>query len=148
MFIVFAVSDSDKHFESAIKEYEKRLWKSLKIENIKPTRNGTIQQIIKKDTENILNVISKKFWSYKKILLSKEGESLDTIQIFDFCKKNNDIIFIIWWPYGLDEKLLEKNIDLRLSFGAVTLQHWLAKLILLEQIYRITMISKNRDYHY
>ena len=45
-------------------------------------------------------------------------------------------------------KLLEKNIDLKLSFGWITLQHWLAKLILLEQVYRITMIAQNRSYHY
>jgi 23S rRNA (pseudouridine1915-N3)-methyltransferase len=155
VYIILNISDSDKHFDSAINEYVKRLWKSLKIESIKPTRNGSVQQIIQGDTENILNIITKKsclagrqVWSYKKILLSKEWKTLNTDQFFDFCNKNNDIVFIIWWPYGLDENLLEKNIDLKLSFGSVTLQHWLAKLILLEQLYRITMISQNRSYHY
>ena len=147
-YIILSISDSDKHFESAIKEYQKRLWKSLKIENVKPTRNDNVEQIIQKDTQNIIHILWKKFLSYTKILLSKEWKNLDTDQILDFCKKNNDVIFVIWWPYGLDEKLLEKNIDLKLSFGWVTLQHWLAKLVLLEQLYRITMISQNRSYHY
>lgn len=147
-YIVLSISDSDKHFDIAIKEYEKRLWKSLKIENIKPTRNGTQEQIIQKDTQNILDIISKKFWSYKKVLLSKEWKNLNTDEFLNFSKNNNDIVFIIWWPYGFDEKLLEKNIDSKLSFGAITLQHWLAKLVLLEQLYRITMISQNRSYHY
>ncbi len=147
-YIILSISDSDKHFDSAIKEYQKRLWKSLKIENIKPTRNGSHEQIIQKDTQNIIDIFTKKFSSYTKVLLSKEWRPLTTDQIFDFCKKNNDIIFIIWWPYGLDEKLLEKNIDLKISFGWITLQHWLAKLILLEQLYRITMIAQNRSYHY
>lgn len=147
-YIILAVSDWDKHFDSAIKEYQKRLWKGLKIQNIKPTRNWTNEQIILKDTQNIIDILSKNFISYRKVLLSKEWKNLDTDQIFDFCKKNNDIIFVIWWPYGLNEKLLEKNIDLKLGFGGATLQHGLAKLILLEQIYRITMISQNRSYHY
>lgn len=147
-YIILSISDSDKHFDGAIKEYEKRLWKGLKIENMKPTKNGSIHQIIQKDTQNIIDIISKRFWSYKKILLSKEWKSLSTDQIFDFCKKNNDVIFVIWWPYGLDEKLLENNIDLKISFGWITLQHWLAKLILLEQLYRINMIAQNRSYHY
>lgn len=147
-YIVLSISDSDKHFDIAIKEYEKRLWKSLKIENIKPTRNGTQEQIIQKDTQNILDIISKKFWSYKKVLLSKEWKNLNTDEFLNFSKNNNDIVFIIWWPYGFDEKLLEKNIDSKFSFGAITLQHWLAKLVLLEQLYRITMISQNRSYHY
>jgi hypothetical protein len=38
MRVVLSVSDSDKHFDSAIKEYEKRMGKSLKIEQVKPTR--------------------------------------------------------------------------------------------------------------
>jgi len=145
-YIILAISDSDKHFDSPINEYIKRLWRRLKIENIKPTRNGTNEQIIQKDTQNIIDIITKK--SYKKVLLSKGWQNLNTDHIFDFCKKNNDVIFVIWWPYGLDEKLLEKYIDLKLSFGFATLQHGLAKLILLEQIYRITMISQNRNYHY
>ena len=147
-YIILSISDSDKHFDTAINEYVKRLWKNLKIENVKPTRNGNVEQIIKKDTQNIIDIIIKRFWSYKKILLSKEWKNLNTNQIFDFCKKNNDVIFVIWWPYGFDEKLLEKNVDLKLSFGSITLQHGLAKLILLEQLYRITMISQNRNYHY
>ena len=147
-YIILSISDSDKHFDTAINEYVKRLWKNLKIENVKPTRNGNVEQIIKKDTQNIIDIIIKRFWSYKKILLSKEWKNLNTDQIFDFFKKNNDVIFVIWWPYGFDEKLLEKNVDLKLSFGSITLQHGLAKLILLEQLYRITMISQNRNYHY
>lgn len=147
-YIILSISDSDKHFDTAINEYVKRLWKNLKIENVKPTRNGNVEHIIKKDTQNIIDIIIKRFWSYKKILLSKEWKNLNTDQIFDFCKKNNDVIFVIWWPYGFDEKLLEKNVDLKLSFGSITLQHGLAKLILLEQLYRITMISQNRSYHY
>ncbi|MCF7835450.1 23S rRNA (pseudouridine(1915)-N(3))-methyltransferase RlmH [Candidatus Gracilibacteria bacterium] len=148
MFVILAVSDSDKHFDIAIKEYQKRFGKKLKIENIKPSKNGTHIQIIQKDTQNIIDIISKRFGSYKKVLLSKDGKSLDTDQIFDFCKKNNDIVFIIGGPYGLDEKLLENDIDLKLGFGKITIQHGLAKLILLEQVYRVDMISQNRNYHY
>lgn len=148
MFVVLAISDSDKHFQIAIKEYQKRFWKNIKIENIKPNRNWTNEQIIKKDSENMIEIIKKRFWFYKKVLLSKDGKNLDTDQIFDFCKKNNDVVFIIWWPYGLDEKLLENYIDMKLSFWKITLQHWLAKLVLLEQLYRIDMMWKNRNYHY
>jgi len=38
MWAILSVSDSDKHFESAIKEYEKRMGKSIRIEQVKPTR--------------------------------------------------------------------------------------------------------------
>ncbi|MBP7884733.1 23S rRNA (pseudouridine(1915)-N(3))-methyltransferase RlmH [Patescibacteria group bacterium] len=32
--------------------------------------------------------------------------------------------------------------------GAQTMNHCLAKLVLLEQIYRITMIAADKQYHY
>jgi len=39
MWTILSISDSDKHFETAIREYEKRLGAKLKAENIKPARN-------------------------------------------------------------------------------------------------------------
>jgi len=39
MFTILSISDSDKHWASAIAEFEKRLGKTLTIENIKPAKN-------------------------------------------------------------------------------------------------------------
>jgi hypothetical protein len=39
MFTILSISDSDKHRNSAIQEYEKRLGKIVTIENIKPSKN-------------------------------------------------------------------------------------------------------------
>lgn len=60
MFVVLNISDSDKHRLDAIKEYEKRLWKTIKIENLKPIKNGTKGQIIGKETKIIFDKIEKK----------------------------------------------------------------------------------------
>lgn len=47
---VLALSDSDKHFSSAIEEYHKRIGKRLELINIKPIKAGTKEQIITKET--------------------------------------------------------------------------------------------------
>lgn len=146
--IVLNVSDWDKHFDVAIKEYIKRLGNMVTIENIKPSRNWTNKQIIQKDTEKIVDLLEKKYSSYTKVLLSKDWEKIDTMNLYKFCKNNEKIVFIIWWPYGLDEEVFKRKIDKQISFWNVTMPHWLAKLVLLEQIFRIDCIEKNKSYHY
>ena len=55
MFSVLSISDSDKHFTSALAEYQKRLWKHLKIEDLKPIKDDNHQLVIQKETKNQLN---------------------------------------------------------------------------------------------
>ena len=146
MFTILSISDSDKHREKVVEEYTKRLGKSVKIINIKPSKNWNHQQIISKDTENIIAHLQK-FSDTTKILLSKEGKILDTLQLASLLK-NKDTLFVIGWPYGLDETALTKYIDTKISFGAITLPHGLAKVTLLEQLYRIWTIEQGKNYHY
>ena len=146
MFILLSISDSDKHRERVVEEYTKRLGKSVKIENIKPNRKGNTQQMIQADTENIIAKLEK-FSEYQKILLSKEGKQLDTLALHKFLTDKN-CVFIIGWPYGLDEPVLAKYIDVKISFWAITLPHGLAKVTLLEQLYRIGTIEDGKSYHY
>jgi 23S rRNA (pseudouridine1915-N3)-methyltransferase len=146
MFTILSISDSDKHRQSVVDEYAKRLWKSVKILNLKPSRNGSVQQIITADTQNIITHLSK-FSDTQKILLSKEGKQLDTMQLATLVR-NKDSVFVIWWPYGLDEPTLSKYIDSKISFGAITLPHGLAKVTLLEQLYRVGTIEQGKSYHY
>ncbi|MFA5748040.1 MAG: 23S rRNA (pseudouridine(1915)-N(3))-methyltransferase RlmH [Candidatus Absconditabacterales bacterium] len=147
MFHILNISDGDKHRQTAINEYEKRLGKLVKIENIKPSRNGSNKQMIQKDTENIISMIKKKYSDWNKVLLSKEGKNLNTDQLANFFR-NKNIVFVIGGPYGLDEVELKNHIDEKISFGSITLPHGLAKLTLLEQIYRVQTIFNNKSYHY
>jgi len=146
MFIILSISDSDKHREKVVEEYTKRLGKSVKIENIKPSRKGNNEQVIQADTQNIITKLEK-FPEYTKILLSKEGKQLDTLALHTFFT-NKNCIFVIGWPYGLNETILTKYIDIKISFWAITLPHGLAKVTLLEQLYRIWTIEQGKSYHY
>lgn len=55
--------------------------------------------------------------------------------------------FILGGAYGLGQELLAKS-DFVLSFGPMTLPHELARIVLLEQLYRATTIIKNHPYHH
>lgn len=146
MFVILSISDSDKHWNAVVDEYTKRLGRSVKIENITPSRKGNTEQMIQADTENIIAKLGK-FSGYKKVLLSKEGKQLTTMELHKQFM-NKDIIFIIGGPYGLNEAELTKHIDSKISFGAITLPHGLAKVTLLEQLYRISTIEQGKSYHY
>jgi 23S rRNA (pseudouridine1915-N3)-methyltransferase len=152
-YTILHISDSDKHWSKAVDEYLKRLRKSITIDTIKPTKNWTQAQIIQKETKIILEKLEKKYSNYSKILLSKSGEQYSTEDLWFFLNKSGfdnggKTVFIIWWPYGFDEnKLLDIWVK-RISFGKITLPHWLAKLTLLEQIYRIWTIESGKKYHY
>ena len=143
---IIAISDSEKHFEQAIKEYEKRLWKDLEIIKIKPDKNWTTQTIIKSETEKIIKAIGKD--GNYKILLSLNWNSIDTINLSKVINQEINITFIIGGPYWLDEDILDKLVDKKISFGNITLPHPLAKLVLIEQVYRCKTIIDNKTYHY
>jgi len=102
--------------------------------------------MVQADTENIIAKLGK-FLEYKKILLSKEGKQLDTIVLHKLFI-NQNTVFIIGGPYGLNEPELAKHIDSKISFGTITLPHGLAKVTLLEQLYRISTIEQGKSYHY
>ncbi len=146
-YVILNISDSDKHWASAIWEYTKRLWKSVILENLKPCKNGTREQIIEKETWEILEKLGKKYKDWDYILMSKDGDLVSTEKFLDMCK-NKNIVFIIWWPYGLNEDELLKFWAKKVAFWKITLPHWLAKLTLLEQIYRIWTIETGKSYHY
>lgn len=146
--IILNISDWDKHFDVAIKEYIKRLGNMIIIESLKPSKNWTNSQIIQKDTEKVIEILERKYWNFTKVLLSKDWEKLDTMGLHKFFKSNDNIIFIIWWPFGLDEEILKTKVNKLISFWNITMPHWLAKLVLLEQIFRVDCIEKNKTYHY
>ena len=150
MIKIYIVWDSFKHFESAIKEYEKRLWKQISIIKVKPSKKWTTAQIIEKDTENINKLLNKEKNSYN-ILLSLNGKELDSLELAKLIKSKINhwinINFIIWWAFWLKEENL-KNIHFKLKLWKITLPHALALLVLIEQIYRSFQINQNKNYHY
>ncbi len=150
MIKIYLFSDTHKHFQSAICEYEKRLGREISVIQLKPSKRKEEKEIILEETLVLQEKLQKEKWY--KILLYITGNMFSTPDFFKFIedKKQHfwDIIFIVWWAYGVDFSLLEKNIDLTLSFSEFTFPHGMAYLLLLEQLYRISMIKKWTWYHH
>ena len=82
------------------------------------------------------------------ICLSEEGKSFSSIELTSLLLnfKNKKINFLIGDADGIPPDIKEKS-HLLLSLSPLTFPHELARLILLEQIYRAICISNNSPYH-
>jgi 23S rRNA (pseudouridine1915-N3)-methyltransferase len=82
------------------------------------------------------------------VLLASNGREFDSIELSTWLEQRRqdarDICFVIGGPRGLD---LEQ-CDTRLSLGRITLPHQLARVVLLEQLYRAHKILAREPYHY
>ena len=58
----------------------------------------------------------------------------------------NTINFLIGGPDGVDENI-SNNVDLTVSLSNMTFPHMLARIVLVEQIYRSETIINNHPYH-
>jgi 23S rRNA (pseudouridine1915-N3)-methyltransferase len=81
-------------------------------------------------------------------LLDIDGEVMDSIRFSRFLEARRmagrDLCFVVGGPFG---RQLDR-VDHRLSLGAITLPHQLARVVLLEQIYRGHKIIAGEPYHY
>ena len=81
------------------------------------------------------------------VLLASDGVELDSVAFSDWLEERRqdgrDICFVIGGPKGL-----EFEADMRLSLGPMTLPHQLARVVLLEQLYRAHKILAREPYHY
>jgi len=81
-------------------------------------------------------------------LLHRDGEHMDSVEFSQFLEERRrsgrDLCFVIGGPFGLELD----GIDHRLSLGPLTLAHQLARVVLLEQLYRGHKILAREPYHY
>jgi 23S rRNA (pseudouridine1915-N3)-methyltransferase len=81
------------------------------------------------------------------VLLASDGRAFDSEQFSEWLEElrrdGRDVCFVIGGPKGL-----ELEADMRLSLGPMTLPHQLARVVLLEQLYRAHKILAGEPYHY
>jgi 23S rRNA (pseudouridine1915-N3)-methyltransferase len=83
-------------------------------------------------------------------VLDSEGETMDSIAFSGFLEKRRhegrDVCFVIGGPFG--HRVDIERVDHRLSLGPMTLPHQLARVVLLEQLFRAHKILAREPYHY
>ena len=132
--IVLAVGRLRPPFADDVQHYQKLLAGHARVELIEL-----------RDEEQLTRRIPDRAWVS---LLDREGDTYDSIAFSRFLEDRRqagrDVCFVIGGPKGLE---LE-DVDHRFSLGPLTLPHQLARVVLLEQIYRGHKILAREPYHY
>jgi 23S rRNA (pseudouridine1915-N3)-methyltransferase len=132
--VVVAVGRLRPPFADDIQHYQKLLAGHSRLELVE----------VREDEQVLRRLPDRAFVS----LLHRDGERPDSLAFADFLEQRRrsgrDLCFVIGGPFGLE---LE-NVDHRLSLGELTLPHQLARVVLLEQLYRAHKILAREPYHY
>ena len=146
----------EKFYLSAAAEYEKRLkgycsFKLIELPEHRLPENPSpaeIQVGLDKEAEMIFAKIPKTSWL---CIFTPEGKILSSEEFADKLKdvKNSgksSACFLIGSSFGISQRVKDKA-DFKLSMGRMTFPHHLARIMVLEQIYRAGAIQAGSKYH-
>lgn len=146
----------EDYFRAACEEYEKRLGgycrfssEIVEAEKLSNTPSDKeIENVLGKEGDNILKKIPQNAYV---VALCIEGKEMDSVKLAAEMEKiplqgYSTVVFIIGSSFGLCDRV-KQRADLRLSMSKMTFPHNLARVMLLEQIYRGLSILGNRKYH-
>lgn len=146
----------EKFYLSAAAEYEKRLngycrFKILELPEVRLPEDPSPAEIsagLEKEAEMIFSKIPKGAWL---CVLTPEGKLLSSEQLADKMKAvklsgKSSACFLIGSSFGMSPRVKEKA-DFRLSMSPMTFPHHLARVMVLEQLYRAEAIQAGSKYH-
>ena len=144
-----------KPFAEAAREYEKRLSRYDKVDVIElPDEKepahlspAAIAQVMDKEGRSILGRVRRED---AVVALCIDGQAQTSEQLADTVSRlrmdGRRIVFIIGGSLGLSPEVVARA-DIRLSLSSMTMPHQLARVVLLEQIYRAFKIITGERYH-
>ena len=148
-FIITICNKNEDYDKFLTQKYSDLIKKFYTIEfiNINFKTKKINKNVYKKEYDKALTLIKP---NSILVALDEQGEHFKTVE---FSKKLNlwientsQIYFIIGGPDGLSDDV-KKRADYVISLSNLTFPHQLAKVILLEQIYRSICIMNNHPYH-
>ncbi len=87
---------------------------------------------------------------HKLVLLDSRGKQLSSEELAEFLEREQvnaiPLVFAVGGADGFSEEA-RRRAEFRLSLGKMTLPHELARVVLVEQLYRAFTILKNHPYH-
>jgi len=133
-YTVLAVGKARPPFSDDIQHYQRLL-----------ARHARVQQIEVREDEQVERRIPERAYVS---LLDAGGKAYTSEDFARWLEERRqagrDVCFVVGGPYGTN---LER-CDHKLSLGAMTLPHQLARVVLLEQLFRAHKILANEPYHH
>ena len=134
-------------YEEACREYEKRLKGLCRLEIVE-LKEETGEKKLEKEAEAILAAIPR---GSTTVALAIEGKLLSSEELSELLSEKalrgeSRFTFLIGSSDGLADRV-KKLCDERISLSRMTFPHHLARVMLLEQLYRAFSIAAGGKYH-
>ena len=147
-------STADAELGAVIDRYFNRIKHFFPIEvvEIAPQKGGQSAKdtaiIRARDSSRLLAAIPQQGYT---VALDERGQPLDSLRFAKWLERltvdqPHGVTFVLGGDVGLDDSIRERA-DKLLSLSAMTLPHQLARVVLLEQIYRACTLMRNIPYH-
>ena len=146
----------EKFYISTASEYAKRLggycrFTLLELPEVRLPEDPSPAEIaagLDKEAEQILAKIPKGAWL---CIFTPEGKTLSSEDFADKMQQvklsgKSSVCFLIGSSFGISPKI-KQLADFKLSMGSMTFPHHLARIMVLEQIYRAEAIQAGSKYH-
>ena len=141
----------DRWLQEGIDEYLKRLGpyhnlRVLELPDHPPSKSQNCEVVQAREAETALKQISSDDYL---ILMDEAGRLKTSLEFSQFLTSLSDkrrVVFLIGGVFGAHASLKARANEV-LSLSPFTFTHRMARLILIEQIYRATMIAQGRSYH-
>ena len=146
----------ESYLRDAVSEYTKRLSGLCKLNIIElpaeklsdnPSQKE-IENVLESEGKKILEKIPKGAYVYTMCIEGKQKTSEELSSEMDNLgvRGYSNVVFIIGGSFGISDKVKSVS-DYRLSMSKMTFPHQVARVMLLEQIYRAIQISIGTKYH-
>ena len=126
-----------------IRRYTELRW--IVVPEERTPGKGKREYILHQEGQRIRQKLSPAVFT---VVLDERGKCFSSEAFALFMEKflRKDMAFVLGGPYGLDETL-KQEADFILSLSPMTLVHPMARMLLLEQIYRAFTLLRGEPYH-
>jgi 23S rRNA (pseudouridine1915-N3)-methyltransferase len=138
-------------FEPAVQEYASRLAHYTRFELVElPAAGGKKGRGVDAKAAEADAILAHRKPQDWLVALDERGSLLDSVELSRYVGRAQtgakDLLLVIGGDEGLDERL-RQSADLVLSLSKLTLPHRMARMVLVEQLYRAFTILKGEPYH-
>ncbi|CAM4246927.1 23S rRNA (pseudouridine(1915)-N(3))-methyltransferase RlmH [Corallococcus exiguus] len=138
-------------FEPAVQEYARRLEHYTRFELLELTEaSGRKLKPGEAKSAEAAAILGKRKPQDWIVALDERGTLLDSVELARYVAKaqtgSKDLLFVIGGDEGLDDSVRGAAHQV-ISLSRMTLPHRLARVVLIEQLYRAFTILKGEPYH-
>jgi len=150
IMLVWMGKTKNPHLSQMVTDYAQRIrhFLELSVVELKPAVGHTSERILEKEETRLLEKLNDRDFL---VLLDPKGKELSSVELADWVGEfrqlsGKRLVFVLGGHYGVGSRV-KSRVHRLLSLSRMTLTHEMARVVLLEQIYRALTLIHHVPYH-